>query len=245
MAERRMFAKTIIDSDAFLDMPLSAQALYFHLGMQADDDGFINNPKKIQRTIGAAEDDLKLLIAKKFIIPFETGVVVIKHWQINNYIRGDRYKATVYQAEKAQLHVKNNKAYTLGIPSDNQVTYQRDTQVRLGKDSIGKYSIAECSEEQQPAPQQTQTQSSIPMTDYEYNALIKKYGKSFVDSKIERAKNYPGTFNYDTISKWCREDYAKAPKNKWSEDVNNCKYDFDKLEKQFADEDKPKANDDP
>ena len=141
MAERRMFAKTIIDSDAFLEMPLSTQSLYFHLSMRADDDGFINNPKKIQRMVGASEDDLKLLIAKRFIIPFESGIVVIKHWKIHNYIRSDRYKETVYQEEKACLTVKDNGAYTLGIPSVNQVSYQMDTQVRLGKVSIDKESI--------------------------------------------------------------------------------------------------------
>lgn len=132
MAERRMFAKTIIDSDAFLDMPLSTQALYFHLSMRADDDGFINNPKKIQRMIGASEDDTKLLIMKKFIIPFDSGIVVIKHWKIHNYIRSDRYKETVYTEEKEMLQIDNNKAYTIGIPNGNQM----DTQVRLGKDSI-------------------------------------------------------------------------------------------------------------
>ena len=113
VAERRMFAKTIIDSDAFLDMPLSSQALYFHLSMRADDDGFINNPKKIQRMIGGSDDDLKLLIAKNFIIPFESGIVVIKHWKIHNYIRGDRKKETVYPEEMALLEVKDNGAYTL------------------------------------------------------------------------------------------------------------------------------------
>ena len=113
MADRRMFAKTIIDSDAFLDMPLSSQALYFHLSMRADDEGFINNPKKIQRMIGASEDDLKVLIAKSFIIPFESGIVVIKHWKIHNYIRGDRLKNTVYEEEKNLLEVKDNGAYTL------------------------------------------------------------------------------------------------------------------------------------
>ena len=145
MAERRMFAKTIIDSDAFLDMPLSSQALYFHLSMRADDDGFINNPRKIQRMIGCGDDDLKLLIAKNFILPFDSGVVVIKHWKIHNYIRNDRYKETVYQEEKAMLNTKDNKAYTiappnpLGIPNDNQM----ETQYSVGKDSIGKDSIGE------------------------------------------------------------------------------------------------------
>ena len=94
-----MFAKTIIDSDAFLDMPQSTQLLYFHLSMRADDDGFINNPKKIQRMIGCSEDDLKILITKKFIITFESGVIVIKHWKIHNYIRNDRYKETTYKEE--------------------------------------------------------------------------------------------------------------------------------------------------
>jgi len=88
MAKKRMFSIEIVDSDAFLEMPTSSQLLYFHLNMRADDDGFINNPKKIMKFIGSADDDIKLLIAKKFIIPFESGVVVIKHWRIHNYIRG-------------------------------------------------------------------------------------------------------------------------------------------------------------
>lgn len=149
MAERRMFAKTIIDSDAFLDMPLSTQSLYFHLSMRADDDGFINNPKKIQRMVGCGDDDLKLLMAKRFILVFDSGVIVIKHWKIHNYIRNDRYKPTLYQEEKAELAEKNSKAYTfkteviesenhLGIPDDNRMGYQMDTQVRLGKDRLGK-----------------------------------------------------------------------------------------------------------
>lgn len=138
MAERRMFAKTIIDSDAFLEMPLSTQALYFHLSMRADDDGFINNPKRIQRMIGATEDDLKLLIAKSFVLVFESGVIVIKHWRINNYIRSDRYKSTVYTEEMGLLSVKDNGSYTLGIPTDNHTVYQMDTQVSIGKVSIDK-----------------------------------------------------------------------------------------------------------
>ena len=132
-----MFAKTIIDSDAFLDMPLSAQALYFHLSMRADDDGFVNNPKKIQRMAGAADDDLKLLTAKRFLLPFDTGVVVIKHWRIHNYIQKDRYKPTVYKEEKAMLSIKENGAYTLDTECIQDVS-KTDTQVRLGKVSLGK-----------------------------------------------------------------------------------------------------------
>ena len=131
MAERRMFAKTIIDSDSFLDLPMSSQCLYFHLNLRADDEGFINNPKRIQRMIGASDDDLKLLFMKNFVIPFESGVVVIKHWKIHNYIQKDRFKPTVYTEEKAMLTEKENKAYTLCI----QDGYTMDTQDRL---EIGK-----------------------------------------------------------------------------------------------------------
>ena len=141
-----MFAKTVIDSDAFLDMPLSTQALYFHLSMRADDDGFINNPKRIQKLVSCTDDDVKLLIAKHFIIPFESGIVVIKHWKIHNYIQKDRYKATVYQEEKAMLQVKENNAYTLADTDCIQNGYNLDTQVRkeiekekeivLGEDNV-------------------------------------------------------------------------------------------------------------
>lgn len=140
MAERRMFAKTIIDSDAFLDMPMSARLLYYDLGMRADDDGFINSPKKIMRMIGASNDDVNILIARKFVIPFDSGVVVIKHWRINNYLRNDRYTETKYLEEKSTLDVDKNGSYTAknntGIPVG--IPTVSTGKVRLGKDSIGK-----------------------------------------------------------------------------------------------------------
>lgn len=138
MAEKRMFAKTIIDSDAFLDMSLSTQALYFHLSMRADDDGFVNNPKKIQRMIGAGDDELKMLIAKKFIIPFESGVCVIKHWRIHNYIQNDRYKETVYKDEKSHLILKENKAYKYVDTPCIQTVSKVETQIRLDKNREDK-----------------------------------------------------------------------------------------------------------
>lgn len=171
MAERRMFSKTVVDSDAFLDMPLSTQALYFHLSMRADDDGFLNNTKRIQRLIGATDDDLKLLIMKRFVIPFEDGIVVIKHWRMNNYLRKDRYTQTIYQEELAMLSVKEDGSYTLaetsGIPDGNQcVTVgipdgnQLATQVSIGKDRIGKVSIESsintACPEPEPAPDREQ-----------------------------------------------------------------------------------------
>lgn len=154
MAERRMFAKTIIDSDLFLDMPLSTQALYFHLAMRADDEGFINNPKKIIRMIGAEEDSLRLLMAKQFIIPFDSGIVVVKHWRIHNYIQKDRFKETTYQSEKEQLVIVKNGEYER-VHGDLDTTciqdgYNLDTQVSIGKVSIGKDNIYSASSDEEP-----------------------------------------------------------------------------------------------
>ena len=124
MARKRMFDLEIVDTDLFLEMPVSSQNLYFHLGMRADDDGFVSNPKKIIRVVGASEDDLKILIAKNFIIQFETGLIVIRHWKINNYIRKDRYSETIYKEEKKQLIESENGTYNLmtplGIPMVDQ-----------------------------------------------------------------------------------------------------------------------------
>lgn len=152
MAERRMFAKTIIDSDAFLEMPQSTQVLYFHLSMRGDDDGFINNPKSIMRIVGAKDDDLKILAAKKFIIPFESGVVVIKHWKIHNYIQNDRKTNTKYLDELSSLELDENKSYRLigseikqledvgnldtGCTRDGYTGKDRLGEVRLGEVSI-------------------------------------------------------------------------------------------------------------
>lgn len=139
MAQRRMFSKKITDTDSFLDMSLSAQALYFHLNMGADDEGFVDNVKKIQRSIGASNDDLKILIGKGFLIPFESGVVVIRHWRIHNYIQADRFQATIYQDEKEQLEFDKSKIASIK-PLDQciQNVSKMDTQVRLGEDSLDK-----------------------------------------------------------------------------------------------------------
>ena len=192
MAERRMFSKTIVDSDAFLDMPLSTQALYFHLGMRADDDGFINNPKKIQRMVGAGDDDLKLLIAKRFILCFDSGVVVIKHWKMHNYIQKDRYKPTVYTEEKAMLQLQKNGAYTECIQSVSSP----DTQVSIGKDSIelGK--------------------DSIELGQQQYNA---EEVDDFVKPSLEEVKLFAEAIAYQKgvecidVYKW----YDYYEKNKW------------------------------
>ena len=128
MAERRMMSKKVIHSDAFLDMPISTQNLYFHLLLEGDDDGFVNSPKRVQRTIGASDDDAKLLLAKRFILSFDSGVIVIKHWRMHNYIQKDRYKETTHLEEKQKLHLKDNNVYTL----DTNCTPS------IGKDRLGK-----------------------------------------------------------------------------------------------------------
>ena len=158
MAERRMMAKSVIETDLFMDMPMSTQCLYFHLLLRADDDGFITSPKRIMREIGCHDDDMRLLVAKSYIIPFESGVIVIKHWKIHNFIRSDRYKPT-HCDEKAQVELTKKKTYELkepansrgdgkphtngttggipsgmsdGIPNGDKSVATRDTQVRLG-----------------------------------------------------------------------------------------------------------------
>lgn len=188
MAERRMFSKSIIDSDLFLDMPATTQMLYFHLAMRADDDGFINNPKRIMRMIGASDDDMRILIAKQFVILFDSGIVVIKHWRIHNYIRSDRYKPSIF-VEKNSLHLDKGMVYqensnynhsgipndnqpgTNGIPDVNQTGDNMDTQVRLDKDSIDKNSIyikdmyPETEVSEPPTPKKkTKTTRFIPPT---------------------------------------------------------------------------------
>lgn len=118
MAQKRMFSLQVVDTDKFMDMPSSAQALYFHLGMHGDDDGFVASPKKIQRAAGCSDDDLRLLAAKGFLIPFDSGVVVITDWRLNNTLKNDRYSQTIYQAEMAMLSADENGKYRLGSRVD-------------------------------------------------------------------------------------------------------------------------------
>ena len=145
MAEKRMFSKSITDRDDFLSMPTSTQCLYFHLAMHADDDGFVDSPRRIQNSIGARDDDFKILLTKQYLIPFESGICVIRHWRMHNYLRADRYKPTAYQAEKSQLAVLQSGEYTtdsaLGIPNGNQL--DTNGMHRVVKSSIDKNRVAE------------------------------------------------------------------------------------------------------
>lgn len=203
MAEKRMFAKTIIDSDVFLDMPVTAQLLYFHLCMRADDDGFSNNPKRIMRDVRCSDDDMKVLIAKDFIIPFESGVIVIKHWRLHNYIQKDRYKPSLCD-EKNLLTTNKNKVYERMDTECIQIDNKMDTECiqigdtdknRLDKSREDKNSLDKSREDkgkmsdsigQTCSPELAEALAAFaehrkklkkPMTDYAKELLLKKLQK--------------------------------------------------------------------
>jgi len=229
MAEKRMFTQKIIDSDAFLDMPLSTQALYFHLNMRADDDGFINNPKRIQRTIGASDDDLKLLIAKRFVICFENGVIVIKHWRMHNTLRKDRYNPTQYQEQLAMLDVKDNNAYTEKPVDQMATTWQPNGNHLEPQHSIDKYSrdkesivedsISESDDSasspkpSKPVKHKYGEYKNVLLTDDELEKLKDEYLDW--EERIERLSSYVASTgksyksHYATIRNWARKDQER------------------------------------
>lgn len=226
MAERRMFAKTIIDSDAFLDMSVTARLLYYDLSMRADDDGFVNSPKKIMRMIGASEDDLRMLAARKFIIPFENGVVVIKHWRIHNYIRKDRYNETTYSEQKELLELDENGSYRLvddqrstnGLP----VVDQRLTQDRLGKVRLGKSSLGE---DKPPRHKYGQYQNVL-LTDEDLAKLQAEFPDDW-QKRIERLSEYIASTGKSyknhlaTIRNWASRDKEKQAKKYVGQDLDD------------------------
>ncbi len=232
MAERRMFAKTIIDSDAFLEMPTTSQLLYFHLAMRADDDGFVNKPKSLMRMVGCKDDDLKLLFVKKFLIPFESGVVVIKHWKIHNYIRKDTYTETKYKEEKSTLELDENSAYRLADPSPLQIRDESvtgsSTQVRLGKDrdrlEVGKDSVGEDIEEAAP-PKPTRHKygryKNVLLTDEDYEKIQSEFPHDYTE-RIERLSEYMASTGKSyknhlaTIRNWARKDKPQQKQTKKS-----------------------------
>lgn len=208
MAERRMFAKTIIDSDNFLDMPMSSQLLYFHLSMRADDDGFVNSPKKIMRVIGSTVDDMNILIARKFIIPFESGIVVIRHWRINNYLRKDRYTETTYMDEKNSLAMDDNKQYlstdeanSLGIPLGiPMVDADKNSKDKSSKEKNNKHKYGEY--------------KHVLLSDDEYGRLVKDYGEQAVKDGIKNVDEYCQQYgkSYKDYNLTLRKWGIKAPK---------------------------------
>ena len=206
MAEKRMFSKKIIDTDWFMDMPASTQNLYFHLSMRADDDGFIANPRRIVRLVGASEDDYKLLIAKAFIIVFDNGICVIKDWRINNYLRGDRYTETIYKEEKAQLTLCENGEYKLGIPECIPLV-ATDNISNSNTDSIFNNKIKHKYGEYK----------NVLLTDEQYNKLKEKFPNDYeeriknLDEGIEQ-KGYKYKNHLLTIIKWAEKECKQRGK---------------------------------
>ena len=221
MAERRMFAKTIIDSDAFLDMPVTARLLYYDLGMRADDDGFVNSPKKTMRITGASSDDMNILIMRKFIIPFDSGVVVIKHWRIHNYIRKDTYVETKYKDEKEQLMLDENNAYTAKkmqlLQLCDEYVDEPSTQVRLGKDRLGKDRLeknigdADAPHTQEEPIIQTETS----------NAAAGKKRKQFKKPTVEEIEAFAKEQNLRKLDAQYFYDYYES--NGWMVGKNHMK----------------------
>ena len=213
MADRRMFKKTIIDSDMFLDMPLSSQALYFHLSMRADDDGFVNNPKKIQRMIGASDDDLRVLLTKQFLIPFDSGIVVITHWRVHNYIQKDRYHPTEYTDERALLTVKDNGTYTVSKMDTPciQSGHEMDTEVRLGKDRIGKDRIESRKRKRFTPP--TLEEVTAYCKERHNNVDPQKFFDYYSEGEWKDAKGNPVRSWKQKVLTWERENGSPRPKN--------------------------------
>ena len=212
MAERRMFAKAIIDSDAFIDMPISARLLYYDLAMRADDDGFVNSPKKIMRMIGATNDDMNILLMRRFVIAFDSGVVVIKHWRIHNYIQKDRYKPTKYEEERAKLTVKENGAYTLDTPCIQSAS-NMDTQDRLGKDRLGK-SKSRVHKFTPPTLEQVKEYAKEANLNvdcdkfYTYFTTPDDSGRTWIDSKGNPVKNWK-----QKLITWAGRERPSRPKS--------------------------------
>lgn len=197
MARKRMFSLDIIDTDLFLEMPQSSRLLYYELCMRADDDGFVSSPKKIMRVVGCSEDDFKVLITKQFLIPFETGVVVIKHWKIHNYIQNDRYKETIYTKEKSQLIENDNKMYTKCI----QVGYTDKISIdknRLDKNIYGEFKNVKLTKEEYAKLEKS---NLLP--------YIEKLS-SYIASKGKKYKSH-----YATILNWARKEPKEENLPEW------------------------------
>lgn len=208
MAKKRMFNVDIVGSDAFLDLPHTAQALYFQLGMRADDDGFVGNPKTIQRIAGTKASDLELLVKKRFLLQFPSGVVVIKHWKINNQIQKDRYTPTVYTEEYQSLYIKDNKAYTEMDKGCIQSVSEMDTQISIDKDRLDKNSRG-------GEKHAHGFFANVLLTDDELQKLAAEIPNS--EEYIEKLSHYIESngkkykSHYATILMWHRKDREKQP----------------------------------
>lgn len=223
MASKRMFSKDIVDTDEFITLSHSAQVLYFHLSMNADDDGFVSNVLKTIRVLQCSQQDLNDLIGFGFLIPFPSGVMVITHWKINNFLRNDRYKETIYLAEKSQLSLDESKRYTIGIPNGHQ---SKTTGIpRVDEYKQVEMSINKCSQDDIPQLQTSPAHSlnkisygsahNVFLTIEEYTNLKQRFPNQ-TDAKIEYFSGYLERKNnafypdhYKTLSDWLAVDVQK------------------------------------
>ncbi len=247
MAARRMFAISIIESDSFLRTPKDAQLLYFHLAMRADDDGFVNNPQIIQKMVDASDEDMNELIERQFILPFDSGIVVIRHWKIHNYIQSDRYKETLCKSEKRLLKLDENKAYMRSEGQCIQNGYKMDTQVRLelGKVSLGKGSlgkVSSCSYEDNAKAKQkttpettTTTEKNIPTREeIESYCQVAKISIDIDDfisyNEVQgwKCKNWKAA-----VKRWKKNEARFEEKKKQGQqsETKSSKYDFEAVQK--------------
>lgn len=252
MAERRMFTKKITDSDAFIEMSSAAQALYFHLNQGADDDGFNNQVQMAMLKAHASTDDLKILMAKNFVIRFESGVIVIKHWRMHNTLRKDRYTPTNYQEEFKLLGIKENGSYSLGC----QVVAKRLPQVSIGEDSIGKVSSGECSVVTDTATATEENQLKlvggslgkgvVKLTDNQLHDLMDRFGIDLFNYYVDRLatfiidKNAHVKNHHETILKWYYED-SQVKKNTGKKKERHGNFDVEEsferaIERSYANE---------
>lgn len=219
MAQRRMFSLEVCDTDNFLDLPVSSQALYFHLGLRADDCGFVGSPKKITAMVNCSADDLKLLIAKGYVIPFDSGVCVIRDWKVNNYIQKDRYHETRYLAEKSMLIIGENQSYSLDTACI-QLVSKMDTEVKLGKgeDSLelGEGSTP-AAKPPSPARRKYGTYGWVRLTDDEHSRLECDLGAgelarciSYVDESAQGNGNKNRWKDWNLVIRRCsREGWGR------------------------------------
>ena len=205
MADKRMFSKKLVDSDFFLDMPLSSQCLYFHLSMRADDDGFVDNPKRILKLIGSNDDDLKILITKQFIIPFDNGIIVIKHWKVNNYLRSDRYSPTIYSEQKKLIVEKNGIYYRKNeYEEKKELPNPSNELLENNKKAYGMF-------------------KNVYLSDEEYNLLKTNIPKNILLNLIDRFSSYILSKNasYDNhhavIITWYLREHNGAKTGKYIE----------------------------
>ncbi len=247
MANRRMFSRDVVSTDTFLDMPISAQALFFHLGMEGDDDGFVKNPKTVMRMIGAKPDDLNILSARGFIIPFQTGVIAIRHWRLMNTLRNDRYKPTTCIAERKTLEISGGiydgcQSVAERLPDGCHVVAECEPQHNITQHNLTEHNGTEDNvvvpaKPKQPARHKYGEYENLLLTHEELEKLKSEYGDWA--QRIERLSAYIASngakykSHYATIRNWARKDAETVKKPKTDHGYQQHEYTADDFGDEF------------